>query len=422
MGNSMVRKMEPNRFLSWARIGQIAILLIVTGGTGNLCANPLQEPERGLGKRIYSEKCASCHGDKGQGTSEYLPSLEGGLSAAQLRAYIHETMPEDEPGTLSQRESAAVSSYVYDAFYSTIAQARNRPARIELSRLTVNQYQQSITDLISGFIGSSKPDGREGLKGRYVEGRKLWNKKAKQQIRVDSEINFNFGNQPPIKSIGEGKAYTIMWTGSLFAPETGKYRLILSSPDAVRLWLNDKTTLIDAWVKSADKDDSSADIFLVGGRYYPIVVEYAKATQGVVRKVKKEKPRDGKIVLRWRRPHGVLGVIPGRYFTPVKVAPSYLCDVPFPPDDNSYGWTRSSNISKEWDRATTLAAVHAANFVSERLDVLAKTKPQGTNRLQNIKQFCKSFVARAFRGRIDQSIEKLVEGQFENSGLGIKTR
>ncbi len=65
------------------------------------------------------------------------------------------------------RTPRQVAAYIYDAFYSKAAQARNpfRPARIELSRLTVRQYRNAVADLIGSFR-RHRPLGRiAGLKG-----------------------------------------------------------------------------------------------------------------------------------------------------------------------------------------------------------------------------------------------------------------
>ena len=59
-------------------------------------------------------------------------------ASAQLHDLIGKTMPEDDPGTLSKHDAEAVATFVYDAIYSPVARRRNRPARIELARLTVD--------------------------------------------------------------------------------------------------------------------------------------------------------------------------------------------------------------------------------------------------------------------------------------------
>src|SRR5579859_5250152 len=103
------------------------------------------------GEQIFKIKCSICHGPHGEGTKKHQKPLEGDRSIAQLAALIAETMPESNPGSVSPKEAEAVAAYIHDAFYSQVARERNRPARIELSRLTVRQYRNSVADLIGSF-------------------------------------------------------------------------------------------------------------------------------------------------------------------------------------------------------------------------------------------------------------------------------
>src|SRR5579863_8366789 len=89
------------------------------------------------GEQIYAKKCLSCHGKGGEGTKEHPELLIGDRSLEKLTAYVAKSMPEDKPGTCIGEEARKVSAYIYDAFYSRAAQARNKPPRIELARLTV---------------------------------------------------------------------------------------------------------------------------------------------------------------------------------------------------------------------------------------------------------------------------------------------
>ena len=43
------------------------------------------------------------------------------------------------PGSLSARDAESVAGHVHDTFYSKFARERNRPARVELARLTVDE-------------------------------------------------------------------------------------------------------------------------------------------------------------------------------------------------------------------------------------------------------------------------------------------
>ena len=121
---------------------------------------------------------------------------------ASLARLIAKTMPEDEPGTCVGPDAEKVSAYIYDAFYSKAAQARNpmRPARIELSRLTVRQYQER-----RGRPGRQLPRAGElgrprGLKGDYARGGRRRRNAAPSNdgfSRVDPEVRFHFGIGQP---------------------------------------------------------------------------------------------------------------------------------------------------------------------------------------------------------------------------------
>ncbi|MCC7084815.1 MAG: cytochrome c [Pirellulales bacterium] len=86
------------------------------------------------GEPIYRLLCATCHGANGEGTKNHHPApLVGDRSLLELTKLIEETMPEDAPEKCVGEDAKNVASYVYDSFYSPLAQMRNRPARIELS-------------------------------------------------------------------------------------------------------------------------------------------------------------------------------------------------------------------------------------------------------------------------------------------------
>src|SRR5205823_12705127 len=124
---------------------------------------------------------------------KYKQRLEGEKSVAQLSKVIFDTMPESNPGSLTEKEAAAVAAYIHDAFYSPVARERNRPARVELARLTVPQYRQALADLIGRFRGSPATWGEQrGLKAEYFKGRHF-NGSARVLERVDPQVNFDFG-------------------------------------------------------------------------------------------------------------------------------------------------------------------------------------------------------------------------------------
>ena len=120
------------------------------------------------GEKVFQQKCASCHGASGEGTSKNYPQpLIGDLSIGELTRYIEKTMPEDKPGTCVGEEAAQVAEFIHGAFYSPTAQARNKPARIELSRLTVRQYGNAVADLLAGLESPATYHRERGLRGEY---------------------------------------------------------------------------------------------------------------------------------------------------------------------------------------------------------------------------------------------------------------
>src|SRR5262245_14611209 len=164
------------------------------------------------GQQIYAEMCAKCHGKNGEGTDEEYPErLVGELSVGELARLIDKTMPYQHPEKVNAEESRLVSTYIHDAFYSPIAQERNRPARIELSRLTVRQYQNSVSDLVGSFFRSSGPvDQQHGLKAEYYKGRRF-RPDDKVEEQLDEQVNFDFGTATPVPGKTEDYEFSIRW-------------------------------------------------------------------------------------------------------------------------------------------------------------------------------------------------------------------
>ena len=70
-----------------------------------------------LGARIYADKCAKCHGKKGQGVAnEYDEPLNGDWPLEKLVRVITKTMPEEDPRLCIDKEAELVAKYIFKEF------------------------------------------------------------------------------------------------------------------------------------------------------------------------------------------------------------------------------------------------------------------------------------------------------------------
>ncbi len=103
----------------------------------------------------------------------------------------------------------------------------------------------------------------------------------------------------------------------MLAPETGEYEFIVRTDHAARLWVNDtKQPLIDAGVKSGNDMEYHGSIFLLGGRVYPLRLEFIKGRKGDPDGNKKDKktppPVKAYITLAWKQPNRAEETVPER--------------------------------------------------------------------------------------------------------------
>lgn len=369
------------------------------------------------GEVIFRELCASCHGAKGEGVkTEYAQPLVGDKPLAELTELIDKTMPEGEPEKVDGVEAQNVAKYVYDTFYSPVAQARNAPPRIELSRLTVRQYQNSVADLIGTFRLAMAWPAERGLRGEYSKSRR--SRGGDRVIdRVDPVVNFDFGDKSPdAEKIPEPHEFSIRWEGSLLAPETGNYDLVVKTDHAMQFWFNEmREPLIDAKVKSGKDTEYRATVKMHAGRVYPLKLEFIKANQGVddSKKAKERPSKPAMIALEWQPPQRAQEVIPAHNLTPKLFATQYIPQTPFPPDDRSIGYERGTSISKAWDQATTDAALEAAAYLVKYSRDITGVDLNREDQKDKLRTFCIKFAERAFHRPLTPEQQQLyIDQQF----------
>ena len=169
------------------------------------------------GEDIFKSLCIKCHGAHGEGTKQHRDPLVGDRSMAELAKLIEKTMPEDDPQKCTGDDARAAAEFIYNDFYSPLARARIRPARIELARLTVRQYQNAVADLIGSFSGETPWGDARGLHGMYFKGRPL--KDSDIVIdRTDHTVAFDYGQSSPDPDKLDLQHFSIRWEGSVLRP------------------------------------------------------------------------------------------------------------------------------------------------------------------------------------------------------------
>jgi cytochrome c5 len=389
----------------------LAALFAVTGARGD---------ETSPGAAIFKKICAECHGPKGEGVPDkYDEPLFGERSIASLAKLIDRTMPDGEPEKVSAEEARQVAEYIYGAFYSPTARARNNPPKHELARLTNRQYRESVADLIGSFRTPMAPGAGTGLHAEYFSSKGM-NKKDKRGFeREDKVLDFDFGEGSPGPDINP-EQFSIGWSGSLLAEETGVYEFRIRTPNGARLYLNAdlgngdnnrrddsdakrEATLIDAWVSSGEQvREESGRLFLLGGRSYPIRLDYFKYQE-----------KRGSVRLEWKPPGGGWSVLAAPHLSPARATRVAVVDTAFPADDASLGFERGTSVSKEWQDATTKAAIAVAAEIGARLSRLSDSGRDEPGRVLKLKKFCTAFAERAFRRPLTpEQYEACVEHMF----------
>lgn len=388
---------RPKAVVTW-----IALLLTF------LVYHPCRGEQR-TGEQLYHKLCVKCHGRQGEGSDEDYPHpLVGDRPVPELAQYIAKSMPEDDPGTCVGEDANRVATYVYDTFYSPAAQSRNKPPRIELARLTVRQFRQVVADLIGSFRSPGQWDERRGLQAEYFKSRQFRNDHRVLE-RLDPVVQFDFAESSPDPAKIEPPEFAIRWQGSVLAPESGEYEFVLKTENGARLWVNDTARpLIDAWVKSGSGVEHRGAIQLLGGRHYPLRLEFFKSKEG--------KERRASVALQWKLPHRAVELVPQRVLSPNRVPEAFVLQTPFPPDDRSLGYERGTSISKAWDQATTDAAIEVAGYVVAHLRELSGVAEDAADRNARLREFSRRFVERACRRPLtDQLRQAYVDRQFDRA-------
>ncbi len=366
------------------------------------------------GPALYQSRCARCHGTQAQGGPGFSQPLTGHLSIPELAAFIHGAMPPGAKRTPTL-ESKAIAEYLYNAFYSPIAQDRNRPARVEIARLTVRQFKNCVADLVGNFHPTVPATAPTGLRAEYFNNPEFDGSKRLMD-RTDPIVDSNFEHAGPDPKTFDPYQFSVLWSGSVLAPDTGEYEFVVKSNQSVVLYVNDnRKPLIDRKVRSGPDTEFSGSLKLLGGRSYPIRLEFSKSVQGVAEqdKSRKKPPESAFVALYWHRPQHALEPIPTHCLFNQPVAETFVVSVPFPPDDRSIGYERGNSVSSDWQQSVAKASLETANFVTGNLQRITGISSSDKDRRALLMDYGRRFVRQAFRRPLAPDVvQEYVTKQF----------
>lgn len=405
--------------------------LLAWAGWMQLMASSPAPADLARGAKVYRSECVRCHGKEGQGVSRKRPEpLSGDLAVGALAEYVQRTMPDDDPGSLSASDARDVAAYIHGAFYSPEARARRNPERRELQRLTHLQHQSSVADLLAGFGPVRQATRRGGLAAEYFQSKGMNKKDRRVLQREDPFIQMDWGTNSPAPDI-TADAFSVAWSGSLLAPETGTYDFRVRTPNGARLYVNAEMApgdqnrrddsdarrsraLIDLWVSSGGMvREATASITLLGGRAYPLRFDFFKFKEPLA-----------SVQLEWRPPGGAWTIVPSHVLSPETSTGWVVLSTSFPPDDSSRGYERGSAVSKAWLDSVTKAAFEVADVVGARLDGFAgigASNRMEKVRAEKVRAFCSQLGSRAFRGSWTPAKEAEVVGKAFIKGEPVET-
>ncbi|MEM6561539.1 MAG: PA14 domain-containing protein, partial [Planctomycetota bacterium] len=178
-------------------------------------------------------------------------------------------------------------------------------ASAKLSWSSSSQPKEVVpqSQLYSGNGGTPVGTGT-GLLGQYFDNLDFTRRKV---LRVDAGIDFDFGNDAPVPTMGED-TFSIRWDGQVEPRTTGTWTFRTESDDGVRLWV-DGNLIINQWVNQGSTAHQG-QISLDAGVKYDIRVEYYENTGGADMR------------LLWQGPNTPLEVIPATQLYPADSPPA----------------------------------------------------------------------------------------------------
>ncbi len=275
------------------------------------------------------------------------------------------TSPEDgsaldAPASVSLAASASdsdgvISQVEFYAGATRVGQVFAPPYSLTLNNLGATNYaftavatDNSGLSATSRVVGVSvhlpEPAGRgTGLQAEYFVDRNLT---QFFQARVDTNVNFNWGNGAPIAGMAADN-FSVRWTGRVQARRSGVHQFHTVTDEGVRLWV-DGRLLVDNWSAHFQTEDSGS-ITLVAGRYYDLTMEYFEGSFSAIAQ------------LFWTQPGVAMEVVPSAQLYPADrgLRGAYFSGAAF----NSAAFTRIDDaVNFSWNTNSPDPAVMPVSY------------------------------------------------------------
>ncbi|MFM1988984.1 MAG: hypothetical protein RJA99_1941 [Pseudomonadota bacterium] len=248
-------------------------------------ANGRLTPQAAGGEVLFSRLgCVDCHGGRDFTASATRgPTSIGTIRQPGSGSRLGGPLTGIDPPTL--RDAWATAPYLHDGSAATLSDAIRAHRGLVATDAEVASLARYVAEIGNG-AAPSVPGAVDGLRGEYFEGTTPG--VGKPVLVRNEPVDFDWGGDAPGPDLPADR-FSVRWTGSVLARQTGEYRFRTVSDDGVRLWI-DRRLAIARWDDHPPTVDDAAPVSLVAGRRVDLRLEYYENGGGAT------------VRLQWQRP------------------------------------------------------------------------------------------------------------------------
>ena len=250
--------------------------------------------------------------------------LEQGLSGED---YVAAKFSNEKPFIAIkqlERGTVALSAIPFDTSVSEIVAKKTfvpmvhelvyhlaRPISPELNTIPSDSATLLLSPQLSASVANSEGGDGYGLVGQYYPNKNFSSVPVK---RIDNNLNLNFGNNSPIKGVGNDQ-FSVEWLGTITPKETSGYVFNLHADDRAQLFVQTQSGEFTELINVNCNERESTVVYLKQGVSYPIRIRLV------------EESGDAFMRLRWRKQNGSLEAIPSELLSPASIRGAGMGDI-----------------------------------------------------------------------------------------------